>query len=150
MNQIFYSQVDPNLQQELTRRATAGKTNRSETALRYMTEKVANAELIAYDGNRRDDTKIVHTLGGKTVLSGEYLPGGDYGFLTDRTYTLEETRWATTVKNGNVKVSPNTTKEPSISNTSYRIPPFITTTELSINDNTRGLTNKATINISTR
>lgn len=147
MNQIFYSQVDPNLQEEMRRRATAGKTNRSETALRYMTEKIANAELIAYDGNRRDDDKIVHQLGGKTVLSGEFLPGGDYGFLSDRKYTLEETRWATTVKNGTVKVSPNTTRDDSVSNSSYRIPPFITTAELAINDNTRGLTNKATINI---
>jgi hypothetical protein len=45
MSQIFYSQVDTNLQQELLRRAGAGKTDRSETALRYMTEKIANAQV---------------------------------------------------------------------------------------------------------
>lgn len=146
MSQIFYSQVDPNLQAELLLRASAGKTNRSETALRYMTEKIANAELIAYDGNRQDDDKIVHQLGGNTVLSGEFLPTGDYGFLSNRSYKLFETRWSTTVENGTVKVSPETIPDPQ-SNTSYRIPPFISSAELSINDNTRGLTNKATINI---
>jgi hypothetical protein len=146
MSQIFYSQVDPNLQQELTRRATAGKTDRSETALRYMTEKIANAQLIAYDGNRRDDNNIVHRLGGKTVLSGEYLPGGDYGFLTTRPYTLQTTSWVANVQNNSVNVESENIKE-KLDNTSYRIPPFITGVELAINDNSRGLTNKATINI---
>ena len=146
MNQIFYSQVDPNLQEEMLRRAKAGKSDRSETALRYMTEKIANAELIAYDGNRRDDAKIVDRLGGDTVLSGEFLPGGDYGFLSKRDYTLKDTRFVASVSNNSVTVTEDT-KSTSKNNTSYRIPPFITTAELAINDNTRGLTNKATINI---
>jgi hypothetical protein len=146
MSQIFYSQVDPNLQQELTRRARAGKTDRSETALRYMTEKIANAQIIAYDGNRRDDNNIVHRLGGKTVLSGEYLPDGDYGFLTTRPYTLQTTSWVADVQNNSVKVESENIKE-KLDNTSYRIPPFITGVELAINDNSRGLTNKATISI---
>lgn len=146
MSQIFYSQVDPNLQEEMRRRAKAGKSDRSEAALRYMTEKIANAELIAYDGNRRDDAKIVHTLGGNAVLQGEFLPGGDYGFLSERDYTLKDTRWTAGVLNNSITVTEDT-KSTSKSNTSYRIPPFITTAELAINDNTRGLTNKATINI---
>jgi hypothetical protein len=146
MSQIFYSQVDPNLQQELLLRASAGKTDRSETALRYMTEKIANAEVTAYEGNRRDATKIVHTLGGKTVLTGEYLPGGDYGFLSERPYTLAETRWTTGVLDDSVTVAAQTKTE-KLNNTSYRIPPFINGVELAINDNSRGLTNKATINI---
>ena len=146
MSQIFYSQVDPNLQAELLKRANAGRRDRSDTALRYMTEKVANVEVTAYDGNRRDDNKKIHTLGGNTVLTGEYLPGGDYGFLSERPYTLKETRWIAATGNGDVSVVDQTISG-SINNASYRIPPFISNVELAINDNSRGLTNKATINI---
>ena len=58
MSQIFYSELDKNLQEELNARARAGVGDRSETALRYMTEKVANVSLTAYEGNKRDKTKI--------------------------------------------------------------------------------------------
>ena len=83
MSQIFYSQIDENLQKELNARGRAGVTDRSETALRYMTEKIANVSIIAYDGNKRDKNKIVHELGGRTVITGQYQPGGPDGFLTD-------------------------------------------------------------------
>ena len=76
MSQIFYSEIDKNLQKELDARAGAGKTDRSETALRYMTEKIANVLITAYDGNKRDKDKIVHTLGGRNVIGEEYMPGG--------------------------------------------------------------------------
>ena len=181
MSQIFYSELDKNLQEELNARAKAGVSDRSETALRYMTEKVANVSLTAYEGNKRDKTKIVHELGGKTVLTGEYLPGGDKGYLTERTYTLGESRWvagATTAgfsggrfssniteayqiaKSGKAEdLNTNTTKKTYVdsatinstaetkTNKSYRIPPFITQASLQINDNSKGTTNKATINI---
>jgi hypothetical protein len=162
MSQIFYSELDKNLQQELNARASAGVSDRSEAALRYMTEKVANVSLTAYDGNKRDKTKIVHELGGKTVLTGEYLPGGDNGYLTERTYTLGESRWVATnqgfgfsrdadANNYNYNVENFTVNETvtaqTKTNKSYRIPPFITQASLQINDNSKGTTNKATINI---
>ena len=57
MSQIFYSELDKHLQLELDARARAGNGDRSETALRYMTEKVANVSVTAYEGNKRDKTK---------------------------------------------------------------------------------------------
>lgn len=162
MSQIFYSELDKNLQEELNARARAGVSDRSETALRYMTEKVANVSVTAYEGNKRDKTKIVHELGGKKVLEGEYLPGGDNGYLTERTYTLGESRWVTVdqgfgfsrdeVANNYYYNVKNFTAEESVTtktktNKSYRIPPFITQASLQINDNSKGTTNKATINI---
>ncbi|CAB4160476.1 hypothetical protein UFOVP723_215 [uncultured Caudovirales phage] len=162
MSQIFYSELDKNLQEELNARARAGVGDRSETALRYMTEKVANVSLTAYEGNKRDKTKIVHELGGKTVLTGEYLPGGDNGYLTERTYTLGESRWlvnepgyglsrdaAANIYQYNVDdiTANESITAKTYTNKSYRIPPFITQASLQINDNSKGTTNKATINI---
>jgi hypothetical protein len=156
MSQIFYSEIDKNLQQELTARAGAGVVDRSETALRYMTEKIANVLITAYQGNKRDKDKIVHTLGGRNVIGEEYMPGGPYGFLTDRVYTLGESRWAInstdTIFHGNIQETTfvsaqNRIKNETKTNTSKRIPPFITQATLQINDNSRATTNKVTLNI---
>lgn len=169
MSQIFYSEIDKNLQKELDARARAGIADRSETALRYMTEKVANVSVTAYEGNKRDKTKIVHELGGRTVTVGEYLPSGDNGYLTERVYTIGESRWvanstgvevsgnpvvgepftATTDQTRRSIVDPATQqfKTETKTNKSYRTPPFITQAALQINDNSKGTTNKATINI---
>jgi hypothetical protein len=161
MSQIFYSEIDKNLQKELDARARAGVVDRSEKALRYMTEKVANVSLTAYEGNKRDKTKIVHELGGRTVTTGEYLPGGDNGYLTERVYTLGESRWVANGFDGGetqwypaynqktfiVDSSEQEFKTETKTNKSYRIPPFITQASLQINDNSKGTTNKATISI---
>ena len=164
MSQIFYSEIDKNLQAELDARARAGKTDRSETALRYMTEKIANVSITAYEGNKRDKTKIVHTLGGRNVINEEYMPGGPKGFLTDRVYTLGESRWIIPQVDINDKLIQRTsglnTKTTTLlpdaiadtvvntyTNTSKRIPPFITQATMAINDNSRATTNKVTINI---
>jgi hypothetical protein len=186
MSQIFYSEIDKNLQKELDARARAGKSDRSETALRYMTEKIANVSVTAYEGNKRDKDKIVHTLGGRNVIGEEYMPGGPNGFLTDRVYTLGESRW-TSAAGTNAKVpapskpvpfsnflsnpigaiiqtslddatrsdiqettiadATNKIKTETKTNTSKRIPPFITQAILQINDNSKATTNKVTINI---
>jgi hypothetical protein len=164
MSQIFYSEIDKNLQKELDARAGAGKTDRSETALRYMTEKIANVAVTAYEGNKRDKDKIVHTLGGRTVIGEEYMPGGPNGFLTDRVYTLGESRWMVQVgiddkliqSTNNNKILKATTLLPgaindistkTYTNTSKRIPPFITQASMAINDNSKATTNKVTLNI---
>jgi hypothetical protein len=160
MSDIFYSEVDENLQKELNSRAYAGRYDRSDASIAYMTEKVANVQLTAYaEGSKRNKDKVVHTLGGKSVLTGEFLPTGDYGYLTTRQYTLKETRWAAVEPSmGDIRIAqiqgkPEPVKvkensdEHSYNNDSYRIPPHITSADLQINDNSRGLTNKATINI---
>ena len=161
MSDIFYSEVDKNLQDELNARARAGRYDRSEKSIRYMTEKIANVELVAYaEGSKPRENKEVHVLGGNTVLSGEYLPGGPTGYLTDRPYTLKDTKWAAetkateTIRTGNpleynswVAEVKQVDDEKTYTNNSYRIPPHITSADLQINDNSRGTTNKATVNI---
>lgn len=157
MSDIFYSQVDANLQLELNARARAGKTSRSERDLQFMLEKIANCEVIAYAGNKRDETQIIHRLGGKTVLSGEYLPSGETGYLTNRAYTLKSTKWiaegsetspagANSNYSAEIKLSESLT-ERDYANSSYRIPPYITSADITISDHSIGLLNKSTINI---
>lgn len=159
MSDIFYSQVDANLQLELNARARAGKTKRTERELQYMLEKIANCEVIAYAGNKRDATQEVHRLGGKTVLSGEYLPSGETGYLTNRAYTLKTAKWVAKGEvitpagpgggqtyDANIIVNESLTSN-DYANSSYRIPPYITSADISISDNSTGLLNKATINI---
>lgn len=154
MSDIFYSEVDKNLQLELSARAEAGRWDRSEQAIRYMTEKVAGVRLTAYaEGSKRDKTKIVHILGGKTVLTDEFLPGGDYGYLSNRPYTLKETSWAASLPdgvnyNGETKINVDLHESSkTFNNTSFRIPPHITSAEFQTNDSSRAITNKATVNI---
>jgi hypothetical protein len=150
MSQIFYSQIDFNLQDELNARGVAGISDRSEAALRYMTEKIANVSVTAYEGNKRDKNKIVHVLGGRTVIGPAYQPGGPDGFLTDKTYTLEEARWVTNANSvsnsANITATISSSKS-EVTNRSKRLPPFITQASIQVNDNSKGTTNKATINI---
>lgn len=161
MSEIFYSEVDKKLQDELNARARAGRYDRSEKAIRYMTEKIANVQLTAYaEGSKRNENKEVHVLGGKTVRTGEYLPGGPTGYLTERPYILKDTKWVAvtetleTLETGNpleydswVADVNQVDTTGSYINNSYRIPPHITSADLQINDSSRGTTNKATINI---
>lgn len=159
MSDIFYSEVDPNLQTELNARGRAGKSDRSEKAIRYMTEKVANVQLTAYaEGSKRDKDKDVHTLGGRLVREGEFLPGGEYGYLSDRPYTLASSRWAAKSNSDTFNsIDPvqysarisidHITTSGQFNNDSYRIPPHITSVDFQINDNSKGTTNKATVNI---
>ena len=157
MSDIFYSQVDANLQLELNARARAGKTSRNNRDLQFMLEKIANCEVIAYAGNQRDATQIVHKLGGKSVLSGEYLPSGESGYLTNRAYTLKSTKWVadgseTSPAGVNSKYNAQILLNESLTsndyaNSSYRIPPYITSADVTISDHSIGLLNKATINI---
>ena len=54
---IFYSQVDANLQKELRERARAGATDKTRTTkyMNYMLEKIANVEMVAYADNERSE-----------------------------------------------------------------------------------------------
>lgn len=144
MSEIFYSQVDAALQAELNARGRAGKSDRSNEALNFMLGKIANVELVAYDQSKKDKNKL-HTLGGKTVRLGEYLPTGTTqfpGFLDDRVTKITDNIW--TYTNGALDID---TIESTYKNTTKRIPPYITSADVNIGDHSMGLLNKATINI---
>ena len=136
MSDIFYSQVDANLQTELNLRGRSGRYSRTTADLRFMLEKIANVELVAYETPDRDKIIEPATLGGQTVRSGEYLPSGPNGFVTDRNYTVTDT----TIIAGGVS-------DASKINSSRRTPPFITSCDVTIGDHSAGILNSATINI---
>jgi hypothetical protein len=75
-NTIFYSEVDVNLRKELNARGNSGKTRTTED-LNYMLGKVSNVQLRAYktlsDKNKDDAANILYTLGGRTVIEGDFL-----------------------------------------------------------------------------
>ena len=138
MSDIFYTEVDPNLQLELNSRGVAG-WRRTSKDLQFMLEKVANVQLTPYKDETRSTEITEAILGGKTVIGTEYLPSGPNGFLSDRTYTVQEQN----IQNGNIV---RKTKEERI-NSSKRIPPYITSLDITIADSSNGLLNSATINI---
>lgn len=145
MSEIFYSQVDSALQEELNARGRAGKSDRSTEALNFMLGKIANVELVAYENESR--TTALNKLGGSNVRSGEYLPTGteaNPGFLDDRRVTIEKSSWVTDTVTGEINVD-TTTDE--LVNSTKRIPPYITSADINIGDHSMGLLNKATINI---
>ena len=145
MSDIFYSQVDANLQKELLARAAAGKGNRRTKDINYMVSKVANVAITPYDityvtgsdtSNQQavsEKTPITEAiLGGVGVRQGEYLPTGPRGFITDRKFTV------TNETNG---------QEDQRTNTSKRIPPYLTGLEVSIGDDSMGVMQTATANV---
>jgi hypothetical protein len=146
MSEIFYSQVDAALQAELNARGRAGKTDRSTKGLNFMLGKIANVELIAYEDQNREKPPL-HTLGGAKVRSGEYLPTGTTqfpGFLDNRQTEITKNSWKTDSLTGEIKVK---TETDTLVNSSKRIPPYITSTDINIGDHSMGLLNKATVNI---
>ena len=137
---IFYSQLDLNLQAELNARGRAGMYDRTDRSMNYMLEKVANVEIVAMVDQKHIDTKnpdneknILHRLGGNSVRSGEYLPTGANGFLNDRVTKITDPL----LPAGSA----------TDTNSSYRIPPFITSAEMQLNDHSMGLLNSSTVNI---
>jgi hypothetical protein len=145
MSNIFYSQVDPNLQAELNARGLSGFT-RSDKDLQYMLEKIANVQLTAYSGSTYSDTAIVKlehgVLGGANVRSGRYLPSGPDGYLSDTKYSNPSTIIFNTA--GRAELKPGDKQL----DRSSRIAPFITSVDVQIGDHSMGLLNKATIAIS--
>ena len=140
MSDIFYTSVDKNLQQELNARGAAGRFNRTTKDIDFMVSKTANVVLIPYKGQVRNQDEIIKeaVLGGTTVRRGEYLPSGLNGFLSDRTFTVTDN-----------STGLNTTKPTSEerTNTSRRIPPFLTSLDINIGDHAMGLLNSATLNL---
>ena len=100
---IFHSEVDINLQDELRHRGAAG-FNRSPKDLQFMLEKVANVSLGAYDGTKRDVTKLMpESFIGPIIQSTDvdtgnsigfpkssFLPGGKNGYLNENATIREQ------------------------------------------------------------
>jgi hypothetical protein len=117
MSDLFYSQVNKAVQDELNARGLAG-VRRNTDDLAYMLEPVANVELIAYNGDDPiPETEISDTiLGGNRVRGNDYLPSG-YLIVSGSTQDVARTK------------------------------PFITSVSIDIKDQTRGYINKGTIKI---
>lgn len=147
MSQIFYSEVDKNLQKELNARGDAGKSNRTTDSLNYMLGNIANVELSAYKSQAYKPEELLHTLGGHTTRWGDYLPAG---YLNPNRELLKISE-SDMNKNGTnesaqyASIAKNSTK---VSNNTYKIPPVITNCDISMNDHSQGLLNSATIQIS--
>ena len=155
MSQIFYSQVDPKLQEELNERALSGR-RRTSKDIAFMTEKIANIQIEAFNpspagskrihGDSLFPKKSLGRLGGRDVLSGRYTPSGPSGFLNSSQAQYERT---------DVVINENadgtlTAVETDIQQTdnSRRIAPYIKVADFSIGDGSMGLLNKANMSLS--
>lgn len=138
MSDIFYSSVDLKLQQELNARAKAG-VDRTTDSLDFMLGKVANVLLNAFSDAEYKVPIANSSLGGRNVITGEYLANGPSGFLSDRVYQYKESA----IINGQI----TTIADEKRTNTSKKIPPFITSADINIGDHSMGLLNSSTINI---
>jgi hypothetical protein len=147
MSNIFYSEVDKNLVEELNARGKAGKTDRSNAALNFMLGKIANARITAYTGND-STTPIVSEygiLGGETVRNGRYLPNGPDGFLTRASYNTSTISYTKGVDGDDVA---SLVESEKIYDETRRVGPILTQLSVTIGDHSMGLLNKATVQIS--
>jgi hypothetical protein len=159
MSNIFYSEVDPNLQLELDLRGNSGKSRTTED-INFMVGKLANVQLTAYQDNKPDPTKIVEEhgiLGGANMRTGRYLPAT---FLSKQNYTTTTVNFADAdnigvtnvvrALNGRSSLTPGQAFLDSKAQVdeSYRIGPYITSVDITIGDHSMGLLNKATVNLS--
>lgn len=146
---IFYTEVDKNLQYELNARGKTGFQNRSSKAIDFMVGKIANVSLTAYAGND-SQTPEVAKLGGHNVHTGRFYPSGPDGYLTNWTgsrQTIAFWEQEDVAKNSNAIVGNAYLKPTPISDQSYRTGPFVTNVDVTIGDHSMGLLNKATISI---
>lgn len=142
MSEIFYTQIDKNLASELDARALAGRI-RDSKSLDYMVGKVANVRVTAYEGNGTSE-KELFILGGETVRGSSYQPSGQDGFLTDgATRTYKELSWIASGKGDKATFEP-VNKYPVRQNSNNRIPPYISSANISVGDHSMGLLNTAT------
>ena len=117
MSDIYYSQVNKSLQTEIIKRAEAGSKSRTTKDLRFMLEQVANAELVAYES--ANITKDSTPIPA-SILGGETVLGDSF------------------MPNGPTGF---------LSRPVHRTRPYLTNVSISINDQSRGFINKATVSI---
>ena len=79
MSEIFYSELDQNLQAELNARAGAA-ARRTKDDLDFMIGKIANVTITPYTTPEKKQTIVEAIYGGSRVRGNEYLPDG---FLKD-------------------------------------------------------------------
>jgi hypothetical protein len=151
MSNIFYTQVDKHLQEELNARGRSGFSDRSTNSLNFMLGKIANVQLTAYEGND-SKSKVVReygVLGGLQLQAGRYMPNGMDGFLNEQTYTRESINFykETDVNTKNPALIPGNayTSTTTLTDKSRRTGPFVTGVDIAIGDHSMGLLNKATI-----
>ena len=156
MSQIFYSEVDINLQQQLNKQARAGRYSRTSEDIAFMLEKKANVELIAYappPETKEGEIKQIRgpqidkplaRLGGNTVLGGRYLPSGNEGYLNSLQTPYNTTNFKLGDNDNNYKVITETLP---YTDNSRRIAPYIRVLSVTIGDGAIGALNKATIGI---
>jgi len=153
MSEIFYSNVDFRLREELNARANAGKTKRDNRHIAYMTEKIANVEIVAFKP-KPSGSKLIHgdefdaplaKLGGTTVRDGRYLPSGETGYLNSSQATYKYKQTIIQGEDRNLTAVP--VEKTGIDN-SRRIAPFIKVADITIGDGGMGLLNKANLAIS--
>ena len=165
---IFYSEVDQNLQDELRHRAASG-FNRTERDLHFQLDKVANVSLAAYTGNDRTDLDTTSFIG-PVVLSGQdeespgfgfprptFLPSGPSGYLNEnaeiRTQTITEdvdiSGFQIEQNDGKITVSGESKiTSGSLNNIAQRVPPFITAVSITIADSSQAKLNRAEVQLS--
>ena len=157
---IFYDNVDKNLQAELNLRGKAGFHDRTNMSMNFMLGKIANVQCTAYEGTGSASAQIKSEefgiLGGATTRSDRYLPSGPNGFLTTRELERTEVNFYKTgdepeyQKAKDLKLNPQlgeayTKKLPAYTDSSKRIGPYLTSVDVTIGDHSMGLLNKATI-----
>ncbi len=143
MSNIFYSNVDENLRNELNARGLSGFGTRSTTDLDFMLGKIANVELIAYETGS-SKANVSGRLGGRTVREGRFLPNGPEGFLQKSTYTTSSIVYTYA---GDVVTAADLVDSAKITDTTNRVGPFLTSLDVTIGDHSMGLLNKATVNL---
>jgi len=166
---IFYDNVDKNLQDELNMRGQAGMQDRTNKSLNFMLAKIANVQCTAYEGTGSASRQITEAefgiLGGGTTRTDRYLPSGPNGFLTTRELNRTEIDFYETGKEDEfIKAKARAVaagdsglaKPPQLgdayintlpvyTDTSKRIGPYLTSIDVTIGDHSMGLLNKATI-----
>lgn len=154
MSQIFYSEVDLNLQNELNRQARAGRYSRTTKDIAFMVEKIANVQLTAYYPADKKSNAIrgpiierpLAVLGGKTTQSGRYLPSGANGFLNSQNKTYSN-RKIEINRNEAGELEAVSVNGPERIDNSGRIAPYITVADVVIGDGAIGALNKASVGI---
>jgi hypothetical protein len=151
MSNIFYTEVDKHLQEELDARGRAGFSDRSTNSLNFMLGKVANVQLTAYEGNDSKSSIVQQygVLGGLQLQTGRYMPNGVDGFLNEQSYTKDSINFytETDVNPKNSAIIPGNayTSTTPLIDKSRRTGPFVTGVDIAIGDHSMGLLNKATI-----
>ena len=133
MSDIFYSELDKNLQAELNARANAGY-RRTTADLNHMVGKIANITITPYTSPDKKTIITEAILGGHGMRGSQFLPSGNNGYLSGKTHYPNPTK----TDAENAKAS---------SGKLLRTPPYVTSAEIAIGDHSMGLLNTATVNI---